>query len=633
MKKITIISMIAAAATLISCDGFLDIVPDNVATIDNGFSLRANAEKYLHTCYSYIPSMSGSNSPDKWIGGEFTTFADNASSFGYNGWYITRGYQTAASPYCDYWTGARGGKDLYAGIRNCNILIANIDRVADMESFEINRWKAEAKFLKAYFHFLLTRMYGPIPIVDVNKEVSASIEDVHVYRSTIDECFEYIVKTLDEILQEECLPDMIELEASELGRITKGIVLAFKAQVLMYAASPLFNGNTDYKGYTDSRGVEIFCPEKSAEERLARWQAAADACKVAIDFLEQTGYRLYSYTGTDYAITDQTRLMVTRRNAFNLPDNKENIWYYTNANANQYASYPFQFTTNGSSSSIGTGEAGILSVPIEITELYYTANGLPMEDDVTFDSFGAMDLRTATAEDKLYIEPGFTTVGMHFGREARFYSDIAFNGGSWFGNGTPTDGTVFLHKNYGWPQVSNITGYWPRKYVNIKSVLSGTTFTYSSYHFPLFSLRQLYLYYAEALNEVGTDYVEVLPWINEIRSRAGIPDVATSWERYSNNPDRYKTKEGLRSIIHREEMIEMMFEGQMAWDLRRWKEAYAEMNRTLNGWQFQKDNVKAEEYYVLNPLYVQRFEAKDYFQPIKNSEIYANKNIVQNPGW
>jgi len=257
-----------------------------------------------------------------------------------------------------------------------------------------------------------------------------------------------------------------------------------------------------------------------------------------------------------------------------------------------------------------------------------------MEDDITYDYGSIYDLRTAEDDEKVFIEPGFKTVGMHFGRENRFYSDLAFNGASWIGNGTSTEGSVFLHDSYSVPQSSNITGYFPRKYINLKTVLGTTAFSFSSYHFPMLSLRQLYLYYAEALNECGKPYSEVLPWIDEIRSRAGIPDVKTSWEMFSNSPHQYQSKEGLRSIIHREEIIEMMFEGQMTWDLRRWKEAYYTMNRQMNGWAFQQaTNSETEKYYVITPVFEQHFELKDYFWPINNSEIYSNNNILQNPGW
>ena len=75
-------------------------------------------------------------------------------------------------------------------------------------------------------------------------------------------------------------------EAEELGRITQGIAMAIKAEVMVTAASPLFNGNADYKGYTDSRGIELFNPNKSEQAKKQRWIDAAEACRQAIDFLK-----------------------------------------------------------------------------------------------------------------------------------------------------------------------------------------------------------------------------------------------------------------------------------------------------------------------------------------------------------
>ena len=636
MKKNYIILVTIAVSLFCACNSFLDIVPDNVATMDNAFSLRTNAEKSLFACYSYLPELqSWARDAAQMAAGEITIVEGNVRPANSNGWYIARGYQNAAAPYCDYWVGANGGKDMYEGIRNCNILIEEIDGVEDMDAREKHRWASEAKFLKAYYHFYLTRMYGPIPIVDTNLEIGASIEKVHVYRNTLDECFDYIVRLLDELLEDDGLPETIEVETTELGRISKCIVKAFKAQVLIYAASPLFNGNTDYVGYTDNRGVEIFCPNKSEAEKVARWQAAATACKEAIDMLSENGFSLYNYIDNSSGLSEQTGYILSRRWSFNLPDNKENIWYYTNGNVQQYSAYPFRFSASGSS--VWDGLGGVLSVPIEIANLYYTKNGLPLEEDVTYNYRGIFEPRTATQEDKYYVEPDFMTVGLHFDRENRFYSDIAFDGASWYGNHVQTEASVYLHTKMGqangfaYATCGNITGYWARKYVNTKTVCGATTFTISPYHFPILSMRQLYLYYAEALNESGAPYAEVLPWINAIRQRSGMPDVATSWERFSNAPDMYKSKEGLRSIIHREETIEMMFEGQMVWDMRRWKEALSSLSHSVSGWTYQGST--HETYYVEKTLYMQRFEVKDYFWPIRNSEIYANNNIVQNPGW
>ena len=644
MKRLYIAALASAVILTCSCTDFLNIVPDNVATLDNAFTMRTSAEKYLHTCYSYLPDChTGKFNPGFHASDEVTMYEENASTSYLSlwGWYIARGYQTASNVYCNFWNGLNDGKDLYQGIRDCNIFLENIEKVPDMEDEEKLRWIDEVKFLKAYYHFYLTRMYGPIPIVDKNLEVSASIDEVHVFRNTLDECFDYVVGLLDEILKDNHLPDIIELETSELGRITNCIVKAMKAEVLIYAASPLFNGNTDYKGYTDSKGVEIFCPVKTDAEKLERWQKAADACGEAITFLESYNYGLFDWTSNEWSISDATRYMLSRRGSFTQPENGENIWYYTNQEHLQKYGYPARFlgTTNQAGEG-GSNYHGIYSVPIETAGLYYTIHGLPIDEDVTWDYDGRFDIKTSTADDALYIKPYYNTVKFHYDREYRFYSDLAFDGAAWFGNNVLTEkseyGYLLPRSNQingnSYAQISNCTGYYVRKLVNPKSTLSATgTWTESKYYFPMLSMRSLYLYYAEALNEIGASTDEVLEWVDKIRTRSGVPTVKTSYELYSNNPEKYKTQEGLRQIIHRERTIELMFEGERAWDQRRWKEAYNTYNQTLNGWSvnFYTD----EEYYTQKELFTQVFEIKDYFWPIPTSYIEVNPNLVQNIGW
>ena len=67
-----------------------------------------------------------------------------------------------------------------------------------MTQEEKNEWKAEAKFLKANFHFILLTYYGPIPVIDTNLPISASDEAVRVERQTVDYCVNYIVSTINE---------------------------------------------------------------------------------------------------------------------------------------------------------------------------------------------------------------------------------------------------------------------------------------------------------------------------------------------------------------------------------------------------------------------------------------------------
>ncbi len=316
--------LIVSFVLLYGCNDFLDVTPDNIATIDYAFRLRSTAERFLFTCYSYMPNQGSLNENPALLGGdELWLVATNAN----NAWQIARGNQRVVNPYVNAWQGAQGSKDLYQGIRECNVFLENIHLVPDMSDFEKARWIAEVKFLKAYYHYYLIRMYGPIVLIKENLPVSASPEEVRIPRSPVDECFGYVVQLLDEALPD--LPDRIEFEVSELGRITKAINLSLKAKVLVTAASPLFNGNPDYKGFTNEDGAPLFntTPDET------KWEKAAAACKVAIDFCDSLGHELYTYQPQflQYNLSDTTITQMSIRNAFNEKWNSEVIWANTSS--------------------------------------------------------------------------------------------------------------------------------------------------------------------------------------------------------------------------------------------------------------------------------------------------------------
>lgn len=642
MRHIKLFIVTCLVGMLSSCSAYLDIVPDDIATIDNAFSMRAQAEKYLFTCYYYLPSHGVVEFNPALTGGDELYVTEYFRSAAHvHSWYIAHGMQSATNPRCDYWRGsagtANGSKDLYQGISDCNIFLENIHRVPDMTQAEKDRWRAEVKFLKAYYHYWLIRMYGPIPLMDKNTSVDADAEEVKTHRATLDECFAYVVKQLDEVIDSRHLPDKITNEAEELGRITQGIALSIKAEMLLTAASPLFNGNTDYRGYTDNRGVEIFCPNKTDEEKKQRWVDAAEACRLAIDFLHEQGHRLYKYTSLEYNISDETRAKMNIRNAVTEKWNEEIIWANTNSITGQLQDHAIpRGLESGKEGNASVG--GNLAVPLKITDLFYTKNGVPITEDKDWDYSERFKLRKATANEKYFIKEGYTTANINFDREVRYYASLGFDGSVWFGQGV-TDETkpIYVQSKQGQSaanQISNSwneTGIWPKKLVHFKSVVGQTSgFTKIQYPFPVMRLSNLYLMYAEALNESGASQGDVLTWVDYVRDRAGLNRVEESWNAHTTNK-KYQTIDGRRDIIHQERGIELAFEAQRFWDLRRWKRAYAEQNKPITGWNTQYST--NEEYYNERLIYKQEFKTKDYFWPIYDKEIYSNKNLVQNYGW
>lgn len=638
MKKLNRILLLFVVVLLGNACDFLDIIPDNVVTVDSAFEDRIGAEKFLFTCYSYLPYSDNIFENPSLLGGDETWIYDNYRvNLGTDVYSvdIARGLQNVQSPLLNYWDGINGGNSLFIAIRDCNIFLDNIDKVnSGLEELSKKRMIAEVKVLKAYYNFYLMRMYGPIPIVKENLPISSTTEQVNVYREPFDDGISYICELIDEAAND--LPNAIMNEADELGRLTKPAALALKAKVLVMAASPLFNGNTDFSGLVDNRGINLF---SSGYDEL-KWKEAADACKEAIDEAISVGHKLYTFNGIRQ-ISDSTHNKLTIRGSVNDRWNSELIWgnfkVYTGAYFGiQKLCFPRVDITTWENLNIQNAMAPSL----RIAEQFYSKNGVPIEEDISWDYNKRYELRKAESDHKYYIREGYTTANLHFDRELRFYADLGFDGSLFYGNSKYDDtDTWTIEAKKG--QVSSqqgikafsATGYWDKKLINYETVAgSGQSFTSNRYAFPIIRLADLYLMYAEALNESkSAPDAEVYEYIDEVRNRAKLPGVVESWQQHSTQPSKPTTKDGMREIIHQERLIELCFEGSRFWDLRRWKKAIDYNNGFIYGWTIDRE--KAEEYYIPAVLFKQEFATKDYLWPIRQSNLTVNGNLVQNPGW
>ena len=633
MKKIYLrYALVTLLFIPMSCSNYLDIVPDGVATLENAFKMRTTAERFFFTCYSYLPAHGEVGYNPGFVAGDEMWFPEAVTS---NGKEIAHGNQKVVNPYMNYWEGTNAASNLYQAIRDCNIFLENIDAVPDMETWEKVRWSAEVKFLKAYYHYYLFRMYGPIPLVRENLPISASVEEVQVPRDPVDDCVDYIVALLDEAAAE--LPDRIEDEVAELGRISKAIALAVKAEVLITAASPLFNGNADYAGLVGPDGVALF----NTTFDPAKWERAAAACKAAIDLSESLGYTLYHYEPqfSQYDLSPATLTQMSIRNAVCEPWNTEVIWGDINSRAQgiQEGSTPRGLDPANITNSQTSGHYG---VPLKIAHLFYSQNGVPIDEDVTWDYANRFELRTGDEANKFYIRQGYTTAALNFDREPRFYASLGFDGGVWYGQGRFDDkasNLFYVSSRRGGPasMIQNtqysVTGYWPKKVVHFQNVIGTNAYTVQRYPWPLVRLASVYLYYAEALNEVHGPTEEALYYVDRVRERAGLAGVAEAWTNFSSDPNKFRSKDGFRDIIQQERLIELALEAQRFWDLRRWKRATDELNKPITGWDLQQEDPAA--YYREVTVFEQRFTTRDYLWPINESEILSNQSLVQNPGW
>lgn len=629
--KFKIYIIIIATYMTAGCNKFINVVPDNVATLEYAFRMRTTAEQYLATCYSFIPEGGNVSNNVALFGGDelWTNTALNN-----NGTRIARGEQNTASPFHDYWNGRNSGTAMWTAISQCNIFLENIESVPDMQEWEVKQWIAEVKVLKAFYHFWLLRMYGPIPIMRTNIPISASGDEVRVFRQPVDEVFAYI----DELLQEAREDLQVEVfdRNSEYGRITLPIALGLRAQALVYAASPLFNGNNDYLDFKGPNGVTFFDPTYS----VGKWEKAAAATKEAIELAHQLGHHLYEFVpGTqERNISDTTKLQLNYRNAFTERWNPGIIWANTNSLTDnvQWYSTPRAFTP----SMVGWQyPRGYTSVPMKIAALFHTQHGVPIEEDHTWDYNGRFELRVGTAEERYNIKEGYTTAKFNFDRENRFYAALGFDGGIWYGLGRYDDDNPYwfegkLGQYGGKTGVSwhSVTGYYAKKqnhYTN--TAVDRSNWNSISYPWPMLRLADLYLLHAEAMNEAYGPSEEVYRYLNLIRENTGLPTVQYSWENFSRTPGKYKIKDGLRDIIQRERAIELAFEGHRLWDVRRWKTAAEEVPKPITGWDVDQET--HEGYYRERFIHRMEFSLRDYFWPLRELDLIVNKNLVQNPGW
>ena len=645
-KKFIYIGMLAIMPFFNSCADYLDVVPEGTATIEMAFHMRSEAIKYLATCYSYMPSHGNSTWDPALLGGDelcgVTESGRIDKDYALN---LSRGAQSTANPLLDRWS------DYYKALRDCNIFLENIASVPDLPAWERDLWIAEVKVLKAYYHYQLVLMYGPVPIIRENLSVDAGVDEVKVPRNTVDECFAYIEELLDEAINMRSLPLQVYAPADELGRITLPIAHMIKAKAMTTAASPLFNGNNDQATLKNHDGTQLF----NQTEDKQKWVKAANACKAAMDVCKEADLKLYQYTEGSSTMDPRYRLQMTLRRMFNERWISELIWANTISRVGGGNTGLQQITTPKLNSTYKDAPEirSLVAAALKMAETFYSDNGVPITEDINWNYATKYELRDIPrAEDHygFYLEGGETTARLNMDREPRFYAFLGFDRGAWHGQGKKdTEQPFYVHARRGDTDGQEtvgkgpLTGYWPKKLVYDENVLTSITqYSYTEYPWPIYRLSDLYLLYAEAINEaygpegglVGEENAVAenpFTYIDAIRERAGLKGVKESWSNYSNNPTKYTTQTGLRAIIQQERMIELAFEGIRFWDIRRWKTAPSLYQTSMQGWDMTQ--YRANYYYRSMVVYKQSFGVKDYFWPISNDNILKNDNLVQNIGW
>lgn len=642
----------------LSCADFLDIVPDNTIVIEDYFANKEVAYNALSNVYAGLPKNYDINHTefmlgDDWLGQR----ALSISSTGLSGSRIMEGYQNANSPLQSFWEGTNHGVPLYEIIRSANLFLEHFYLVDDMAKEEKDQWIAQVKFLKAYYHFLLIQRYGPIVIVDDNLLPSSTSEELFVSRSKVDECFEFVINNIN-----EAIPYLSnDTKGGELGMVNQSIAKAILARILLFRASPFFNGNLDLFGdFYDHDGKHFFPMDKPGSAIWTqKWEDALKAVNDAISTCEQAGHELYEYNDRPYnfdaedweANPEAMKRHYTLRHIIVDPWNKGLIWgrtYPRGADATiqdvTNIRLPRDFTGEVQEDPYKSGNWG--AATYQMMSRYYTENGLPIEVDRTFDRNNMHRLSRTPQEDSLeyqplrgILQPNFMTIKMYLNREPRFYANLGITGGYWRAHQHRIDLEMYGGTPGGFnPSESTNDFFWSgigvKKFVHPESK-SGHYIRQGHFPYPIIRMADLYLMKAEIMNELYGPSQDVYDEVNKVRSRAGIPNLEDVWSDPSLCSsiylNRHQTKDGMRDIIMHERSIEFAFEGIRYWDVIRYKKAISEFNVPITGWI--GDAFGSHNFFRLEVKQIRRFLNRNYLWPISIDELNTNSKLIQNPGW
>ena len=651
MKTIKYIA-IAIAFVLGSCSKYLDVVPDNTLKLEDIFNIKVEAYNALAKVYSYLPNDDQTHVTSWSLGDEWLGRLDlNTNTGNLRAIRIMRGLQSQTSPQLGLWSGTEGGKPLYQGIRQCEVFLANIDKVRDMTEGEKAEWKAQVKFLKGYFAFLLIQRYGPIVLPTGLASPTSTPEELFLSRSKVEDCFNYVLN-----LMNEAIPNLTErVSSNNLGQIDQVAAKAIKARVLVFRASPFFNGNREYFGdFMDSDGQPFF-PQAEDKEK---WKAAIDALNEAITLCEANGLGLYHFAKEPFiydraAFTANPERMQTLYNLRMLivdPWNKELVW--GNSNIGYYDQGELAHSSNIRLPE-GYGD-GVINEPsyswqwmgatYQMAERYYTENGLPIDEDLTYDFTNKYEIIKTPATNESgythwngYMQPNTETIRLYMNREPRFYANLGITAGYWRSH-TVRINTMFYGNSHGGYNSSQhttdffATGIGTQKMVHPESQ-SGAWQRTIKFPYPIIRMADLYLMKAEALNEYSGPSQEVYSLLDRVRDRAGIPSVEKAWSDASlaKTVNKHRSKEGLRDIILQERGIEFAFEGIHFWDMMRHKRATAAFSMPIWGWNHT--GTTGTSFFVLDVKQERRFTIRDCLWPIDLNEMNTNGKLIQNPGW
>ena len=467
----------------------------------------------------------------------------------------------------------------YTGIRRTNVFLKNIDRVPTVTGTVLNKryWKAEARWLRAFFYWELLKRYGGVPLL--GDTLLTLDSDIRLPRNTFAQTADYIVNECTAV-KDSLRSD--PLASGDFGRVSKAAAVALKMRVLLYAASPLYNGG----GFESDATKKALTGYPSYD--ATRWQRVIDAYT---EFTTTSPYFALTTSGTPTAFT---AIFLNRQTT-------EMI--FSQQIAGNY--------------SLEISQSPVSYVVANNRSLGYTS---PTQNFV--DSFPMLSGLSINATGS-----GYSANNPYLNRDPRLAATVFYNGSRWLNDTVRTfEGGKDKPNNAGVAPIQTRTGYYLRKFLG--NFANSTSYaTNQTRNFPYFRYAEIVLNYAEALNEVGR-VEDAVTQIIRLRARAGIT---------AGTPARYGIKSGIsqadmRSLIQNERRIELAFEEHRFWDIRRWKIAPQVLGNTvLNGVKIMGTGTAAT--YQTVPVANAYWYDRLYHMPIPYDEITKNTNLIQNEGW
>jgi hypothetical protein len=601
MKSIhkLIIAISVGAGTLVTSCQKLDIPPTNIFTPDIIYNSEAGVKSFLATIYQNLPIEDFKYRPDQGFktgGNDWENFYNSASVTG-----------EEVGPFGGMDIGGGFGYWPYGDIRNVNTLIAELPKhVATLSQSTVNALLGEAHFLRAYYYFGLAKRYGGVPIIKVPQDPAAPLSELQVHRDKEQATWDFIGAELD--LGYQMMP-----ESSDAGRANKYVAAALKSRVMLYAGCIAKYGSVNF---VDGQARSLGLVGIPADKATAYFQAAYDAAK-----LLEGHYSLYN------ANADKVQNYV---DLFLKSGSPENIFIKQYSIANHTAHSwddtmsPRYMTANALSRSYPTLDFVRLWGDLAVTN----ADGTPKRFD---DRTGIMQGLEPRLLATVYF-PGATLRGLTFDMQRGIYPSFSGTAAAEVAKQANSRSYILAGDTktlYQGKQVIGFTGPWTggdeltrtgfyvRKYVDYNKPQAAVDLNRSEQ--PWIDLRygEILLNRAEAAIELGNTG-DALSDINQIRNRAGATPYASI--------DRDK--------VRNERRMELAFENQYYWDLKRWRTSDVVLDRAhfkgLMPYYILNENkyIFLAEPELFNREYT--FQKQFYYEGIPGGEIGKNPNLLPN---